>query len=223
MVICSSPVETTSAGDGAAALQHPHPGGHGEHQLRRRDGTAVGPGDAVGLAVDGDREVDLDRAEEMVAEHADGVGEGLVVGSGVGEGEVAWSWGECSRESGRVASMNTIPLTLSADDVVYAIDKAVPPRLRLAAPATVTIATLDARAGRLTRPDQVEATAPDYRDRFPKANPATGPIFVEGAEPGDVLTAEILRIELGRARLHAGEAGLRRDPRRGRAAGGALR
>ncbi len=93
--------------------------------------------------------------------------------------------------------MNTIPLTLSADDVVYAIDKAVPPRLRLSAPATVTIATLDARAGRLTQPDQVEATAPDYRDRFPKANPATGPIYIEGAEPGDVLTAEILRIDLG--------------------------
>lgn len=87
--------------------------------------------------------------------------------------------------------------TLSADDVVYAIDKDVPPRLRLAAPATVTIATLDARAGRLTRPEEVEATAPDYRDRFPKANPATGPIFIEGAEPGDILSAEILRIELG--------------------------
>jgi amidase len=92
--------------------------------------------------------------------------------------------------------MNMNSLILSADDVVYAIDKSVPPRLRLSAPAVVTIATLDARAGRLTQPDQVEATAPDYRDRFPKANPATGPIFIEGAEPGDVLTAEILRIEL---------------------------
>ena len=81
--------------------------------------------------------------------------------------------------------------------MVYAIDKAVPPRLSVTPPAEVTIATLDARAGRLTRPEEVEATAPDYRDRFPKANPATGPIFVEGAEPGDVLTAEIVRIELG--------------------------
>ena len=93
--------------------------------------------------------------------------------------------------------MTRIPPTLSADDVVYAIDKAVPPRLRLAAPAEVTVATLDARAGRLTEPSQVEATAPDYRDRFPKANPATGPIFVEGAEPGDALAVEILRIDLG--------------------------
>ena len=90
-----------------------------------------------------------------------------------------------------------MPETLTADDVVYAIDKNIPPRLRVAAPAEVTIATLDARAGRLTRPEEVESTAPDYRDRFPKANPASGPIFVEGAEPGDVLSAEILRIELG--------------------------
>jgi amidase len=89
-----------------------------------------------------------------------------------------------------------MPELLSADDVSYAIDKDVPPRLRVTPPAEVTIATLDARAGRLTRPEEVESTAPDYRDRFPKANPATGPIFVEGAEPGDVLTAEILRIEL---------------------------
>jgi len=93
--------------------------------------------------------------------------------------------------------MTRVPPTLSADDVVYAIDKAVPPRLRLAAPAEVTVATLDARAGRLTEPSQVEATARDYRDRFPKANPATGPIFVEGAEPGDALAVEILRIDLG--------------------------
>ena len=85
---------------------------------------------------------------------------------------------------------------LSAEDVVYAIDKGVPPRLTVAPPAEVTIATLDARAGKLTRPEEVEATAPDYRDRFPKANPATGPIFIEGAEAGDVLTAEIVRIEL---------------------------
>ena len=58
------------------------------------------------------------------------------------------------------------------------------------------VATLDARAGRLRRPEDVEATAPDYRDRFPKANPATGPIFVEGAMPGDAIVAEILAIDL---------------------------
>ena len=130
---------------------------------------------------------------------------------------------ECSRESGRVARMNTNPLTLAADDVVYAIDKDVPPRLRLTAPAEVTIATLDARAGRLTRPEEVESTAPDYRDRFPRANPATGPIYVEGRRAGRRAHRRDRADRTRRARLHAGQAGLRRDPRRGGAAGGALR
>lgn len=68
--------------------------------------------------------------------------------------------------------------------------------MTIAAPAEVIIETLDARGGRLRRAEDVEATAPNYGDRFPKTNPATGPIAIEGAEPGDVISAEILGIEL---------------------------
>ncbi|MFZ2106201.1 MAG: acetamidase/formamidase family protein, partial [Roseiarcus sp.] len=92
--------------------------------------------------------------------------------------------------------MTAKPYRLTADEVVYAIDASLKPRLTLAAPAEVVIDTLDARGGRLRRPEDVEATAPDYRDRFPRTNPATGPIAIEGAEPGDVLTVEILGIDL---------------------------
>ena len=88
------------------------------------------------------------------------------------------------------------PYLLSAEPVVYALDARIAPRLTLPAPAEAVIETLDARAGRLRRPEDAESTAPDYRDRFPKANPATGPIAIEGAEPGDVITAEILNIDL---------------------------
>jgi amidase len=88
------------------------------------------------------------------------------------------------------------PYHLRADEVVYALDASLKPRLTLEAPAEVVIDTLDARGGRLRRPEEVEATAPDYRDRFPRTNPATGPIAIEGAEPGDVLTVDILEIEL---------------------------
>jgi amidase len=88
------------------------------------------------------------------------------------------------------------PYRLRADEVVYALDASLKPRLTLEAPAEVVIDTLDARGGRLRRPEEVEATAPDYRDRFPRTNPATGPIAIEGAEPGDVLTVDILEIEL---------------------------
>ena len=92
--------------------------------------------------------------------------------------------------------MTAKPLFLAADEVVYAVDRSLPARMTVKAPAEVTVATLDARAGRLRRPEDVESTAPDYRDRYPRANPATGPIAIEGAMPGDTLTAEILAIDL---------------------------
>jgi amidase len=79
---------------------------------------------------------------------------------------------------------------------VFAFDASLEPKLTVAAPAEVIVETLDARAGRLRRPEDVEATAPDYADRFPKTNPATGPIAILGAEPGDVISVEILAIEL---------------------------
>jgi amidase len=84
-----------------------------------------------------------------------------------------------------------------ADKIAFALDANSEPRITLPAPVELIIETLDARGGRLQRPEDVEGTAPDYRERFPKTNPATGPIAIDGAEPGDVLTAEILDIELG--------------------------
>jgi acetamidase/formamidase len=42
---------------------------------------------------------------------------------------------------------------------------------------------------------QSEADLPSQVLTFPEVNPQTGPIYVEGAEPGDTLTVEILEIE----------------------------
>ena len=92
--------------------------------------------------------------------------------------------------------MASCPQYLRAENVVYAIDPSMPPRLVVPAPAEVIVETLDSRGGRLRRLADVEVTAPDYRDKFPKTNPATGPIAVGGAEPGDVLSVEILAIDL---------------------------
>lgn len=86
--------------------------------------------------------------------------------------------------------------TLSRDEVVYALDREAPPRLVIDPGAVVTVETHDARGGRLKRPDQVEETTPDFTQRFPKANPATGPIFVRGAVPGSAITVDILAIDL---------------------------
>jgi amidase len=85
---------------------------------------------------------------------------------------------------------------LTRDSVVYALDRDAEPRLVVDPGAVVTVETHDARGGRLRRPDQVEETTPDFSERFPKANPATGPIYVRGAMPGSALTIDILAIEL---------------------------
>jgi amidase len=87
-------------------------------------------------------------------------------------------------------------MRLTRDEVGYAIDRNVPPRLTVDAPAEVVIETHDARGGNLRRPEDVEITAPDYRDRFPRTNPVTGPIAVTGAEPGDTVVVEVLDIDL---------------------------
>lgn len=67
-------------------------------------------------------------------------------------------------------------------------DHAIPPALTVAPGSRVTFDCLDSSGGQLT-PD---STAADLGTlSFDKINPVTGPVFVEGAEPGDVLKVEI--------------------------------
>lgn len=86
--------------------------------------------------------------------------------------------------------------TLPRDNVVYAFDRDAASMLAVEAPARLVFETHDARGGRLKRSEQVKETAPDFNDRFPKANPATGPVLVRGAEPGDTITIDIHAIDL---------------------------
>lgn len=66
-----------------------------------------------------------------------------------------------------------------------------PPVLKLASGATVEIQTQDCFANQLQTPeDALESMDWD------RVNPATGPIFIEGAAPGDVLKVEILDIKV---------------------------
>lgn len=88
------------------------------------------------------------------------------------------------------------PLFLDRSTVVYKLDPADAPRLTLEGGGEIMVATHDARAGRLKRAEDVMATAPDFRDPYPQTNPATGPISVTGAEPGDALVVDILGIEV---------------------------
>jgi amidase len=82
-------------------------------------------------------------------------------------------------------------LRLTRDQIVYSLDKAHPPVATVDPGVEVLFETWDARTGTI-RSDG------DLLDRpHPRGpNPATGPIVVRGAEPGDVLLVEILEIRL---------------------------
>jgi amidase len=85
---------------------------------------------------------------------------------------------------------------LGRERITHRFDAAEAPLLEVDAPAELMIETHDARGGKLKRAEDVELTAPDFRDPFPRTNPATGPVRIRGAEPGDALAIDVLGIEL---------------------------
>ena len=85
---------------------------------------------------------------------------------------------------------------LGRERITYKFDATDAPLLEIDAPAELMIETHDARGGKLKRAEDVDLTAPDFRDPFPKTNPATGPVRVRGAAPGDALAIDVLGIEL---------------------------
>ncbi|MDR2502862.1 MAG: acetamidase/formamidase family protein [Deltaproteobacteria bacterium] len=75
--------------------------------------------------------------------------------------------------------------------VVYAFDPKNSPVGKAKSGDTLVFETMDCFSNEISREDQLITTF-DYN----RANPAAGPIFVDGAEPGDVLVAEIKAIDL---------------------------
>ena len=74
---------------------------------------------------------------------------------------------------------------------VYAMSPDNPPAAHVADGETIHFETSDCFGCQLTREDQ-KVGAIDWE----RINPATGPLYVEGAQPGDVLKVEILDISL---------------------------
>ncbi len=74
---------------------------------------------------------------------------------------------------------------------VYKMAPGNPPAARAADGETVRFETLDCFGSQMTREDQVMGGLD-----WSSINPATGPLFVEGAQPGDILKVEILSIDL---------------------------
>jgi amidase len=101
--------------------------------------------------------------------------------------------------------------TIARDQITYHFGPDLSPVAEVQPGEVVTFETLDASSGRIRQASDI----PEYtRTRDPnRVNPATGPVAVRGAEPGDELRVEILRIELGDvgwSRLTPG-AGVMRD------------
>jgi amidase len=71
----------------------------------------------------------------------------------------------------------------------YEFSRDHPPRLRIEPGTTVLVESEDALSGQI----RTDADRRD-RSRIPYSNPLTGPIVVEGAEPGDALAVEIHEI-----------------------------
>lgn len=81
-------------------------------------------------------------------------------------------------------------MKLTSDTCVYSFSREHEPVLRVKTPAQITLETLDCYGNQLR--DGREKT----EIQWDNVNPATGPVYVEGAEPGDALKITIDRIDV---------------------------
>lgn len=68
-------------------------------------------------------------------------------------------------------------------------DNSLPPQIRANPGETLEFAIQDASGGQLTE-HSTSADVPNFD--FSRTNPVNGPVYIEGAEPGDVLSVEVL-------------------------------
>ncbi|MDE0185796.1 MAG: acetamidase/formamidase family protein [Candidatus Poribacteria bacterium] len=92
---------------------------------------------------------------------------------------------------------------ITRDHIVYSFDREHSPVRKIDPGDKIRFETYDARTGTIRSEDNL-LDRPHPRG----ANPATGPVFVKGAEPGDTLRVEILGIELASQGFIAIKAGL---------------
>jgi acetamidase/formamidase len=83
---------------------------------------------------------------------------------------------------------------LTAEKTHNRFSRTIPPTLRVRSGSIVEVHTKEATDGQLTPDSTVERLA---ELDFDSIHPLTGPIFVEGADPGDVLAVTLHRIEVG--------------------------
>ncbi len=80
---------------------------------------------------------------------------------------------------------------LASDVLHYCWDNAIPPRLEIEPGDTVVFETRDASDGQIKSGYTVE----EYKQRVFKGHPLTGPVFIKGAQPGDVVEIEVQEVQ----------------------------
>ena len=85
---------------------------------------------------------------------------------------------------------------VKADALKYELDHRDEPLLRVAQGESFVVETYDAQSGTITSADiaPLIAEMPSAKSEPGKGNPVGGPVFVEGAEPGDLLEVIIEKI-----------------------------
>ena len=88
--------------------------------------------------------------------------------------------------------LKTVEHVLVPDPPHYAWDNSLPPRLTIASGDTVTFQTRDAGDGNF--PLGTTAVPPEYEFR---GHPLTGPVFIDGCLPGDVVQVDVVEVVPG--------------------------
>jgi acetamidase/formamidase len=91
--------------------------------------------------------------------------------------------------------INVTTIEIKSESHSHSFSPHVAPVARVRPGETVVIHTQDALGGRIRSESDLPSAAMAV---ITAANPVTGPIFVEGAEPGDTLTVSIISIEPAR-------------------------
>ena len=93
-----------------------------------------------------------------------------------------------------VAELPEAQFHLTRDQTHARFSSTIPPVLTVPSGAVISVETEEATDGQLSPESTVDEVA---KVAFDPIHPLTGPVFIEGAEPGDVLKVELLEIELG--------------------------
>src|SRR6056297_2393690 len=84
--------------------------------------------------------------------------------------------------------------TLSADQTHSSWSSTIEPLIKVESGSVIEVNTEEASDQQLTP----ESTVEDIKNlSFDPIHPLTGPVYVEGAEPGDILKVKLHKIELG--------------------------